>query len=161
MKYSHVEKGTVVIETQHGCYSDSGWCYLGIRDSLEDAIKEVKGNPRLFSECRIVDREGEVLYDEEGNLKLTKEEKDLILHMTGSTGKTKKKGQGWRNYGAFTLDSPAYFLMKNLEDRGYCQSYARSQNLIYFFVTEKGCIEAGMTKAGIQRATKGIRGGSR
>ena len=57
------QKDCVVIETMHGCYSDSGFCYSHLKYSLEEAIADFKGNPKLYSQCRVVNRKGEVLYN--------------------------------------------------------------------------------------------------
>ena len=53
----------VVLETQHGCYSNFGFCYAGVVPSLEEAINRLNSDPQLYSDYRVVSRAGEVLYN--------------------------------------------------------------------------------------------------
>lgn len=55
-KYPNLE-GKYIIETSYGCYTESGWCYLTVRDTLEKAGIFLQNKSYDLS-LRIVDHYG-------------------------------------------------------------------------------------------------------
>jgi hypothetical protein len=48
-----------VIETTHGCYTDSGWCFCSSKNTFDEALKYIENH----SGMRICTNDGTVLYD--------------------------------------------------------------------------------------------------
>ena len=81
---------------------------------------------------------------------LSEEERNLILHMTGSIDS--RKMQGYRNYGAFSHGSDNLSIIESLAEKGFAKKYLTHNEMDFYHVTKKGCILSGMTKAGTKRA---------
>ena len=88
---------------------------------------------------------------------LDKRYTEIIIHMTGSKYPSPKRQWGWRNYFAAGVDSPDHKTLLEMESQGLVVAAKNApcwqdSSLQYFYATEKGCLEAGLSKAATKRA---------
>lgn len=83
-------------------------------------------------------------------IKLTEQETHLMLHMVGANDRY--FGQGYRNYAAFYPSSEGKAIMDSLVQKGAAVFRGERLGMMYWSATKSGCIAAGVTKAGTERA---------
>ncbi len=83
-------------------------------------------------------------------IKLTEQETHLMLHMVGANDRY--FGQGYRNYAAFYPSSEGKAIMDSLVQKGAAVFRGERLGMMYWSATKNGCIAAGVTKAGTERA---------
>ena len=75
-----------------------------------------------------------------------------MRHMLGMTGAVIRGQWGYRNhYAAGINDVATLYSMRQLVAMGLLEEGHTTINMTYFHCTEKGCKEAGLSKAGIKR----------